>query len=77
MFVPEHSIVDITDRRYLSFASSHAVSFWTRNPYETDTKVADSLPHSPSGGDEILVRSAGPNKRFDDSWEKGFDDLIK
>ena len=26
---------------------------------------------------EILVRSAGPNKRFDDSGEKDFDDFIR
>src|SRR5689334_23372271 len=26
------------------------MSFWTRNPYETDAKVAESLSHSPSGG---------------------------
>ena len=26
------------------------MSFWTRNPYETDAEVADSLSHSPSGG---------------------------
>jgi hypothetical protein len=28
-------------------------------------------------GNEILVRSAGPNKRFDDSGEKDFDDFIR
>lgn len=26
------------------------MSFWTRNPYEVDVEVADSLSHSPSGG---------------------------
>jgi len=26
------------------------MSFWTRNPYEIDAKVAGSLSHSPSGG---------------------------
>ena len=26
------------------------MSFWTRNPYETDAKMAESLSHSPSGG---------------------------
>lgn len=26
------------------------MSFWTRNPYEFDAKVADNLSHSPSGG---------------------------
>jgi hypothetical protein len=26
------------------------MSIWTRNPYETDAKVAESLSHSPSGG---------------------------
>jgi len=26
------------------------MSFWTRNPYETDAKVAESLSDSPSGG---------------------------
>jgi hypothetical protein len=26
------------------------MSFWTRNPYEIDAKVAESLSHSPSGG---------------------------
>ena len=26
------------------------MSFWTRNPYETDAKVAESLSESPSGG---------------------------
>jgi hypothetical protein len=28
-------------------------------------------------GDQVLVRSAGPNRRFDASGDKGFDDLIK
>jgi hypothetical protein len=28
----------------------HAMSFWTRNPHETDAKIAESLSHSPSGG---------------------------
>jgi hypothetical protein len=28
-------------------------------------------------GDEILVRSAGPNKQFDDSRNKHFDDYIR
>jgi hypothetical protein len=28
-------------------------------------------------GNEILVRSAGLNKRFDDSGDKGFDDFIR
>jgi len=26
------------------------MSFWTRNPFETDAKIADSLSDSPSGG---------------------------
>ena len=26
------------------------MSFWTRNPYESDAKAAESLSHSPSGG---------------------------
>jgi hypothetical protein len=26
------------------------MSFWTRNPYETDAKIAEGLSHSPSGG---------------------------
>jgi hypothetical protein len=26
------------------------MSFWTRNPYDTDAKVAESLSYSPSGG---------------------------
>ena len=26
------------------------MSFWSRNPYEADAKVAESLSHSPSGG---------------------------
>ena len=33
-----------------SLAASHAMSFWTRNPYEIDAKVAESLSYSPSGG---------------------------
>ena len=28
-------------------------------------------------GDEILVRSAGPNKQFDNSGDKHFDDYIR
>lgn len=26
------------------------MSFWTRNPYKNDAKVAESLAHAPSGG---------------------------
>jgi hypothetical protein len=26
------------------------MSFWTRNPYENDAKVAENLSHAPSGG---------------------------
>jgi len=26
------------------------MSFWTRNPYELDTQLAENLSHSPSGG---------------------------
>jgi len=26
------------------------MSFWTRNPYESDAQIAESLSHSPSGG---------------------------
>ncbi len=34
----------------VSLPSSRIMSFWTRNPYEADAELADSLSHSPSGG---------------------------
>ncbi len=36
--------------RSIATKAYRVMSFWTRNPSETDAEVAESLSHSPSGG---------------------------